>query len=293
MKYLILGNGYIGKYLLKHLPDATMDMGKILGPEDVQAILAGAGPDEVLVNCIGKTGRPNIDWCEDHRTETAQANIMVPWWIAEECKKQGRYWIQIGSGCVYDGYEREWSEMDPPNFHGSFYAITKAISQTYLALYKDALILRIRMPIDEGMQERCYISKLLRYVQEGKSLFNAKNSMTYLKDLAYVIKTLANIKATGTFNVVNPGPLTAEELLEIYAPGTKAIIEPKETVEARLKAKRSNCVLSIDKLEMLGIRLPELANRIREVKSRNSERGVAGGIGRSIIIPIPEEKNND
>jgi 3,5-epimerase/4-reductase len=272
MRYRILGNGYIGNYLLKHLPDATMDMGRILGPEDVQAILAGAQPDEVLINCIGKTGRPNIDWCEDHRAETAQANIMVPYWIANECQKTGRHWIHIGSGCIYDGYEREWSEMDPPNFYGSLYAITKAVSQSALAGFRDVLILRIRMPIDEDMHERCYISKLIKYTKECKGLFNAKNSMTYLKDLVHVIKTLASVKATGTFNVVNPGPLTAEELLEIYAPGTKAIIEPKETVIARLKAKRSNCILSIDKLEMLGIRLPELGNRIREIVRANATK---------------------
>jgi 3,5-epimerase/4-reductase len=265
MKYLILGNGYIGKYLLRHLPEAKMNSDRICGPIDIHDILSSTKDDYVVINCIGKTGDPNIDWCEDHRAETAQANIEVPYWIARECHKTGRYWIHIGSGCIYDGYEREWSEMDPPNFHGSFYSKTKAISQSFLSGFREVLILRIRMPIDEDMLMRCYISKLLRYVHEGKSLFNAKNSMTYLKDLVHVIKTLASIKATGTFNVVNHGPLTAQEVLEIYDPEVKACFVPKDMVMARLKAKRSNCVLSIDKLEMLGIKLPELSNRIREI----------------------------
>lgn len=266
MKYRILGNGYIGSYLLKHLPDALVYRNRINSEQDIIDMVSDIEHDDVFINCIGRTGRPNIDWCEDHKSETAHANIMVPVWLADACQRTGRYWVHIGSGCIYDGYERVWSELDPPNFYGSIYSLTKAVSQSVLATYKDILILRIRMPIDEDMNERCYISKLVRYIQEGKSLFNAKNSMTYLADMVHVIKTLVNIRATGTFNVVNPGALTAQEVLDIYDSSIKACIVPQEMVQVRLKARRSNCILSIDKLEMLGIRLPDLVTRIREMR---------------------------
>ena len=268
MKFLILGNGYIGNYLLKHLPEAAIKDITIKCKKNAKEAIEGMEPGIVLINCIGRTGRPNIDWCEANIKDTIHANIMVPLWIAEACKEKKQHWIHIGSGCIYDGYERAWSEMDPPNFFGSVYSRTKALSQEALAEYRDVLILRIRMPIDEDMHERCYISKLLKYISEGRLLFNAKNSMTYLPDLVDVIKTLASIRATGTYNVVNPGPMTAQEVLDIYAPGNRVIFDPQEQVEKKLKARRSNCILSIKQLEPLAITLPDLAVRIREMRAR-------------------------
>ena len=29
-----------------------------------------------VINCAGKTGRPNVDWCEDHRPETVMSNVV-------------------------------------------------------------------------------------------------------------------------------------------------------------------------------------------------------------------------
>ena len=270
MRYLILGNGYIGNYLLKRLPGAEMEMNTIKCKKSVKEALKDVDPRATIINCIGKTGRPNIDWCEDNVAETIKANIMVPQWIAEVCQKRKQHWIHVGSACIYDGYERPWSEMDEPNFFGSVYSKTKSLSQQALEEYRYALILRIRMPIDEDMHERCYISKLLKYIEEGRTLFNEKNSMTYLPDLVNVIKTLAAVRATGTYNVVNPGPMTAEEVLKIYDPNVRPAILPKEVVEQNLKAKRSNCVISAERLESLGIILPDLATRIRELKARIS-----------------------
>ena len=262
MRYVILGNGWIGGYLRDKL-NADLDVTRISSQKDANFIISNWPESSVFINCIGKTGRPNIDWCEDHKDETTYSNVIVPFYIAEACKKLGRYWIHIGSGCIYNGYQKEWTEEDAPNFYGSYYSTTKAISQDILKQYLEVCILRIRMPIDEQMSERNYVSKLLKYIKEGKTLFDMPNSMTFLPDLVSAIEVLAHMKYTGTFNVVNPGPMKASEVLHLYDPDLQIYLEGYKEVRERLKADRSNCVLSTEKIVQHGVTLHPLEQRLK------------------------------
>lgn len=263
VNYLIIGPGYIGGYLAEHLPCAKLVGGYIHNPEELKQLL-NEYPGHVLINCAGKTGKPNVDWCEDHKDQTFGGNVGIPVMIAEACQELKRHWIHIGSGCVYEGYDKEFTEEDPPNFRGNFYSKTKLWSQTILEGYKEACILRIRMPINEHLGERNYISKVVKYAKAGLPLMSKLNSMTVLKDLVDVIKFLAERGETGTWNVVNKGPMDISEIMELY----NRYVEPDhrilynicdtEAVQRTLRARRSNCVLSINKLEQAGFNMPEL-----------------------------------
>jgi dTDP-4-dehydrorhamnose reductase len=275
-KYIIIGAGYIGKYLFKKLaPDASLFVGHVCDTKILESILLEGYPGHVLINCAGKTGRPNIDWCEDHKDQTFGANVGLPVMIAEMCKKLGKYWIHIGSGCIYDGYERDWDEEDAPNFYGSFYSKSKIWSQDILAGYDEPLVLRIRMPIDENLEERNYISKIVKYAREGKAIFSLPNSMTILSDLANAIKFLGERGETGEFNVVNNGVVESQDILELYKtyidPSLDFKIGDKDIIESTLKAKRSNCILSCDKLEGIGFRMPDLSKSIEKILKEYSK----------------------
>ena len=263
MRYIILGNGWIGNYLKERL-NADMVTMKIRCQEDADKIIERWSDYCIFINCIGKTGKPNIDWCEDHKQETTFSNIMVPLYIANACRRLGRYWIHLGSGCIYDGYQKAWTEEDEPNFYGSYYSVTKAISQDLLKEYKEVCVLRIRMPIDMQLHERNYVYKLLKYIKEGKSLFDMENSMTYLPDLVDIIYELAHKKVTGTFNAINPGSMKASKLLNLYDPDLEFLIESYEEVSSRLKAARSNCILSSEKL-LKYVKIPPLEDRLKEL----------------------------
>ncbi len=257
--YVILGYGYIGQYIYNHITskngNATVfiERRRIETFVDALRIVMSYGSDTLFINCIGKTGRPNIDWCEDHRKETAWANVTVPFYIARACKAKNRFWIHIGSGCIYDGYEKDWTEEDTPNYYESFYSSTKSFSQELLQQYDNIAILRIRMPIDDEISDRSYIGKLLRYAREGKAFFDLPNSMTYLPDLVTVIEQISQEKMTGTWNVVNPDPLTASEVLKPFFNEVSVTIKPYATIRAGLKTGRSNCVLSGKKLKDHGM----------------------------------------
>lgn len=266
MKYLVLGNGWIGNYIYNHLKgDVQISGTRIENMKDAFYVVENCERDRVIINCIGKTGRPNIDWCEDHKQETTFSNVIVPYFIAEACERFGKYWMHVGSGCVYNEYQKAWTEEDEPNYYGSYYSTTKAISQDILKEYNEVCILRIRMPIDKEMSERSYVAKLLKYIKEGKSLLSEPNSITYLPDMILIISWLAKQKDTGIFNVVNPEPMSAAEILSLYDPKLKYKMENAKIVEGRLKAKRSNCILSTEKIEKISIHQRDLSIILEEL----------------------------
>lgn len=282
MKFLIIGNGYIGNYLRSKLPEATLIKNKIFDRTMLKRLLSDGYPGHTLINAAGKTGRPNVDWCESHKEEVFGANVGLPVMIAETCQELKCHWIHIGSGCVYDGYEMEWDEDEEPNFDGSFYARTKAWSQRILEDFDEPLVLRIRMPIDEDMNPRSYISKIVGYAKSGLSVFHRPNSMTMLDDLARAIEHLADRGATGAFNLVNSNTATIPWILEQY----KKYVDPdlwwkeeeKEEIEKRLQAKRSDCKLSIGKLLATGFEMPDIRTKIEEVLKKYGEMQRSGNM---------------
>jgi dTDP-4-dehydrorhamnose reductase len=174
---LIFGSkGYMGQYLHQTYPTAEGASIDIADRQAVAAHLDHIHPN-VVVNCAGKTGRPNVDWCEDHKEETLRSNVTGALVLLEECLKRGIYLVHFSSGCIYEGDNdgRGWSETDPPNYHGSFYSRTKAWSDQILAEFP-ALVLRVRMPFDGTTSERNLIMKIRKY---NRLLTEPTRSRTY------------------------------------------------------------------------------------------------------------------
>jgi UDP-glucose 4,6-dehydratase len=189
--------------------------------------------------------------------------------IAEVCQEYERHWIHIGSGCIYDGYEQPWHEEDEANYYGSFYSKTKIWSQDILSRYDEVLILRIRMPIDEEIQPRSVIYKLVDYAKSGKPILNEPNSMTSLNDLAKAIEYLAERGETGTWNIVSGGSLTAEQILEMYKKYVDSDLEynirPTQEVLGTMKSGRSNCLMSTKKLSESGLVLENIETFVERI----------------------------
>jgi len=66
---------------------------------EVHQTLEHVKPTHVL-NCAGKTGRPNIDWCESHKLETMRANVIGTLILADECEKFGAHLTVMATGCT-------------------------------------------------------------------------------------------------------------------------------------------------------------------------------------------------
>lgn len=252
-KILVYGQGFLGTRVANAL-GARMATARIVD---------GTFPDmendkpDIVINCVGKTGRPNVDWCEDHKPETYFSNVHVPYLLAEYCKKHGIKLVHISSGCIYQGDNGGlgWREDDPANFDGSYYSHSKISAERLLSAYPNTLILRIRMPIDDTPGDRELIGKILRY----KTIMDDENSMTVIDDFLVALKAMlthADIEFMGTFNMTNPGKITHREILESYErhiPGTikEKIFVPSTSRLIQTKAPRSNCVLNTEKIELV------------------------------------------
>lgn len=253
-EYLIFGNGFIGNRFANFIEDSAISYSRINTIDDILKQIKEYNP-KVVINCIGKTGRPNIDWCEANKDETFQSNVTVPTMMAEACKEIDTYMVHIGSGCIYETAKCSsigFSENDKPNFKGSFYSRTKIFSEKILSEYDNILQLRIRMPIDDIPSPRNLIDKIIKY----ERVINVPNSITYIPDFISVAKELMKTREVGIFNITNPGAITHEQILNMY----KDIVDPSYKMPEFIPlekldtiARRSNCTLYNARLGGKGI----------------------------------------
>lgn len=255
MKIMTIGAGFVSE----HLPYEKINK-RIHSLYDVHSVLEEYKPD-VLVNCIGKTGRPNVDWCESHKEETSFANTAIPIMLAEGCRGVGIQLIQIGSGCIFFGkspYKGESSAAKDPGWREedfakpeSYYSKSKYACDLMLGQMDHVTTLRIRMPISTKNVERNLINKLRGY----KQVIDIPNSVTFMDDLVRCIDWAARNDKTGIYHVTNPGTVTAAQIMTEYqkhVPDHAFEIIDERQLDALTIAKRSNCIIDATKLARAG-----------------------------------------
>ncbi len=267
MSTLITGAGFLGKRFALALPDAELAHVDIADRAAVAELLDRARPAAV-VNCAGKTGRPNVDWCETHQPETYRSNVVGALVLAEECQRRGVYLLHMGSGCIFYGPSPApggWREDDAAN-PSAFYSRTKYAADLVLSRLPGVGVARLRMPIDDHPDPRNLITKLAAY----KEVVDVENSVTVVSDLIAVTAALVAKRGEGVFHVTNSGTMRHADLLALYRelvdPSHRStLIGEPELVRRGLAAKaRSNCVLASSRLGELGIEVRPVAVALRE-----------------------------
>jgi dTDP-4-dehydrorhamnose reductase len=262
MRILTLGKGFVSD----HLPYPVISDRVIPDDVAIRLMLKAYKPD-VLINCIGKTGRPNVDWCENNKAETYMANVTLPAILASECEKLGIHLIHIGSGCIYFGMspnghygmpsglphhhvDEGWKEDDFAN-PKSYYSQTKYACDLTIGSMSNVSVLRIRMPVSTKNDPRNFINKVKNYSQ----VIDIPNSMTLMDDLVRCVDWAAKENKTGIYHVTNAQPITAAQVMrefQKYQPLHKFEVIDEGELDKLTLAKRSNCLLNTDKLKESG-----------------------------------------
>lgn len=218
-----------------------------------------ANTEVFVINCAGKTGRPNVDQCEIRKADTIRLNVVLPAMLSDACERHGLTFCHVSSGCIYLGSkDRVFTEQDPPNFaydnkKHSFYSGSKALAEEYVLKNSRSYVWRIRMPFDERGVERSYLAKLLKY----DTLIDATNSLTHLGDFITTSYDMMRKYAPyGLYNMVNPGGISTREIVNIMCEELKMKREFKffdslDQFEDNVRAPRSNCVISSDKVNSI------------------------------------------
>ncbi|CAM6093200.1 unnamed protein product [Calypogeia fissa] len=260
-KFLIYGKtgwigGLLGQIMKKQGIEYAYGDGRLEDRVSLEKDIASHKPTHVF-NAAGVTGRPNVDWCESHKTETIRANVVGTLTLADVTKEHGLILINYATGCIfeYDKAHPEGSgigfkEEDTPNFIGSFYSKTKAMVEELLKNYDNVCTLRVRMPISSDLKNpRNFITKIARY----EKIVNIPNSMTILDELLPISVEMAKRNLTGIWNFTNPGVVSHNEVLDLYKEyydSTKKYVN--FTLEEQAKvivAPRSNNELDTTKLK--------------------------------------------
>jgi dTDP-4-dehydrorhamnose reductase len=268
--YLVFGkNGWIGGKIIELLTAQGktfhLAQSRTYNRESVEKEIELYKPTHVI-NAAGVTGRPNVDWCEDHRAETIRTNVIGCLNVADICASKNIYHLLYATGCIFEYDEAHpiggpgFLETDKPNFHASYYSHTKAMVEDLLAVYPTTCTLRVRMPISDDLSPRNFVTKIVSYAK----VVNVPNSMTVLTDLLPVSLLMAERKLTGIYNFCNPGAISHNEVLELY----KKHVDPNYTwtnftldEQAKiLKAGRSNNTLDHSKLcsALPDVEIPEI-----------------------------------
>lgn len=258
MKFLIWGiNGWIGSMLkdilLEHGHEVIAAKSRLQDFTSVCYELIAVNPDRVL-NTAGITGKPTVDWCEDNKQDTYMINTIGVVNLAHACWLNKCHLTNYATGCIYKYNDdhpiggKPFTELDPPNFRGSTYSISKLTAEQLLSVYDNVLTLRIRLPFSNNMHPKNIIAKLVKY----SKVVNIPNSATVLPEMLPISIDMSEKQLTGIYNFTNPGAISHNEILELY----KKYINPdftwvnftEEEQNKVLKSQRSNCHLDVSKL---------------------------------------------
>lgn len=277
-RILILGKGYIGNNLNKHLTKVSKSFHQIYfkSKEDLNY----ANPDilkdfletekiNITLNTSGFTGTPNVDGCEDNKEACYHYNVTVPLYITKACNDLKILVAHIGSGCVYSGYDKIYTEDDPTDFgcdnvKASTYSRTKDTFEK-LSSNMDRFIFRIRIPFNGVYEPKNYLYKLLKY----NNLISKQNSITCVDDLMVFLEKFIDETGAfehGVYNVTNNGSIDSMEVIDMLK--EKGVENPNwkfvSIKESNFRVDRSNCILSTDKLKKIGYDLPDVRESMKK-----------------------------
>ena len=231
------------------------------------------GGIDFLINAAGFTGKPNVEQCEIKRKETLEGNLLLPQMLSYLATVENFRWLQIGTGCIYDGDNdgNGYTEEDEPNFsfkhnNCSFYSGVKAVAEAYLKRDPRCYVARLRIPFDENDGPRNYITKLLTYPK----IYDNINSISHIGDfIGTCLELYEKNCPTGVYNITNKGAISTRQVVnyinDILKPERKFEFFTNDEEFYRVaKTPRSNCILNIDKLNSLGIAIRPARDAVRD-----------------------------
>lgn len=282
---LLLGSGgYVGKRFVeffhhKSINYITLSIRNKENPEQILSDFIKSFKPHYVINCIGHTGKPNVDACENYKIQTMHCNVTLAGVVAKICKEHNVPLGFVSSGCIYDNTHGDsnkvYTENDLPNFdfitgNCSWYSGTKSLGEELvMSLAKDnTWIWRLRIPFNHIPSDKNYIFKLLNY----EKLWSFPNSVSNIDEFIQTCYySMIKDVPKEIYNIVNPDPITAKRVIEI-AKEEGVVDEDKEfkffddveEFEKNVKTPRSNCILSSERIRNEGFGLLSSEESIRK-----------------------------
>jgi dTDP-4-dehydrorhamnose reductase len=259
---IIVGNGKVSQAIKKNhdIVLSHKDIEITEEPSVLAKILRRASESSLMSanTVINTAAKINLEWCEEHHEDCWKINTLGPLNLAKACDILGFKFVQISSGCIFDGMEteRSYTEKDVPS-PASFYAVAKAAADMMVEnanLDIPVLTLRPRQIISKVAHPTNMLSKMLALPDSAKFI-TSQNSITCLEDFSEMIDHLLNINASGIYNCAQRNTLSPYEIsreLMILKSGWNPQSISYEDYLRTLTVKRVNTLLDTSKLEKSG-----------------------------------------
>lgn len=285
MKILIIGKGFIGERLslfLAKAPDfevhnISKEMVDYTDPDvlnDFLIYFSKTKQFDKIIIATGFTGTPNVDACElpENKPLAFNYNVAVPNMIIDVASYHNVTCIYVGSGCIYEG-DKNYVETDVPNFglfnnESSFYSKMKHLAELQFGF--KCHIFRIRLPFTFIDTNKNLFTKMLKY----DNTLDITNSITNVDDFYnftynFLLLDQQNPMPFGPYNVVNPEPIKASDIVELMKEvGLKEAFDKKwefisDPSKFNFTAKRSNTTLNTDLIASYGLSLPKTEKSVK------------------------------
>jgi len=273
-KILLIGGGYLGSRIAEFLQAEVVDIGEIdiTELESVERVVAAKKPTHVI-NAAAMANTADLEKPE-MKTLGYRVNVQGPANLALVAERQDFHLTHISTGMLFDGAGADGqgvkeTDLPTPN---NYYCWTKAWADAQLLpLHSDrVLITRIHTPLSRFDNPKNYLTKLRGF----NKVVDAPQSLTIVEDLLVTLKALLEQRATGIYNVVNPGAMSAWDIVELMkkhglVPADKEVAkmtraELDAQVAANGGAQQTFPILATEKLARAGIILPEVHEAVEQ-----------------------------
>jgi len=294
MRVLIVGaSGFLGGYLFeafraehwvqgtfRHCPVKGLLHLDLTDPVVVRAVLVQMRPEVVL----HPAAMPDVEYCETHPQETWAVNVGGTANLADVIREIGSRLVFFSSDYVFDGQGGPYSEEVIPRPISAYGRQKAAGEERVRSAVPDCLIIRTTVVYGWERARKNFVAKLIDDLRAGRSVrvpVDQVGSPTYVRNLAQVVKELAEKGHQGIWNVVGP------ELMSRYAFACLAArvfhlpeerIVPVTTPELGQVAPRPlQAGLRVDKVRsVIQARLLRPEEGLQDMRAREDEEGRLG-----------------
>ncbi len=260
---------WLGELIAKTLGAHHSDV-DITDYYEIARVLKDEGT-QVAINVAAKTGGANIDGCDLSEKDQAaafQVNTVGPMYLFDECRRAKVRIVHISTAYVFSDtppMEDGFTESVRPVLPGvKAYTASKAAADLMLRATKDALVLRLNLPIDGKPHPRNFIDKLASYSE----VQDVTHTLTTVPMLTRVMSQLIMHKKRGVYHVVHPEPVSNGQVItwyrELVDPAHAApIVPPRPTTRPGIITRPDH--LASDSI-LVGRAEPAIKDCLRQYK---------------------------
>lgn len=168
---------------------------------DVKSLISSFQPD-VIMNAAAAT---NVDWCEIHREDAWNVNVVGVENLVEAARKVGARLIHVSTDYVFDGKTGNYSESDQPN-PINYYGKSKLAGENAIRISEiPHAILRTIVVYGHGIGvKRNFALWVIESLRAGTSIRCVDDQVgnpTFVGDLALGMIKSAELERNGLYHV--------------------------------------------------------------------------------------------